>query len=92
MNDHDAPETPIIDVTQPGALPPPPYTEHPAPPGDDAWLAALTEAEDRVSVYADSHGRVVRLTHPGLIPPAAITLHDGVPAGPVEFLHKEDDV
>lgn len=85
-----ADETPL-DVTQPDAPVQRPYTDRPDIPAGDPWLEALTLDEVRVSVYADSAGRTMRLTHPGLIPPAAITMSEGVPASPVEFLLKGDE-
>lgn len=84
-------EDPIVDVTQDGALPPPPYTARPDEPAGDAWLDALRTAGDRVSVYTDSAGRRVTLAHPGLVPPPAIFMAEGVPASPVEFTWRGDE-
>jgi hypothetical protein len=88
---HLADSQPIIDVTQLDALPPPPFTAHAGREDPDAWLAAMAEPDERVSVYADSTGRRVTVTHFGLIPPPAIIFHDGVPAAPVEFIWKGDE-
>lgn len=81
---------PIIDVTHPGAPPPPPFTEWPEPAGDD-WLAAMGAPEERTSVYVDSFGRRISLVHPDLIAPAAIVMREGVPAETVEFIWKGDE-
>lgn len=81
----------VIDVTDPAAEPLPPLTEWEAEPDGDDWLEAMSDDGPRTAVYLDSHGREMRLTHPGLIAPAAITMLEGVPAGPVEFIWKGDD-
>lgn len=80
-------------IVRPDLPPPPPGAGKPrlVELSDDQWLEAMNDEGDRTSVYLDSNGREVRLTHPGLIPPAAIIFHDGVPAAPVEFIWKGDD-